>query len=143
MHTNEVLFLLSIGKQDQEISPCMLLFQTVSARQGPWPGQVFSYSNRTKTSIPVLPIPGSFMEFPGSLHHLPLLLTIILFPLPLITTFFLLPSTSFFSQWHPSFWSSQPPALPSGFAPPFWCSPNVPCPPLQLVLGDKHISALL
>ena len=48
----------------------LLLFQTVSARQGPCPGQVFSYSNRTKNPIPVLAIPGSFMEFPGSLHPL-------------------------------------------------------------------------
>ena len=39
-------------------------------RQGPCPGQVFSYSNRTKNPLPVLAIPGSFMEFPGSLHPL-------------------------------------------------------------------------
>ena len=68
MHTNDVLFLLSIPKQDQEIS--LLLLPTVSASPGPCPGQVFSYSTRTKNPIPVLAIPGSFMEFPGSLHPL-------------------------------------------------------------------------
>ena len=31
---------------------------------------MFSYSNRTKNPLPVLAIPGSFMEFPGSLHPL-------------------------------------------------------------------------
>ena len=46
----------------------LLLFRTVSARLGPCPGQVFSYSNRTKNYIPVLAIPVSFMKFPGSLH---------------------------------------------------------------------------
>ena len=48
----------------------LLPFWSVSARQGPCPGQGFSYSNRTKNRIPVLVIPGSFMEFPGSLHPL-------------------------------------------------------------------------
>ena len=38
--------------------------------QGQCPRQVFSFSNRTKNPIPVLKIPGSFMEFPGSLHPL-------------------------------------------------------------------------
>ena len=45
----------------------LLLLPTVSARQGPCPGLVFSYSNRTKNPIPGLDIPGSFMDFPGSL----------------------------------------------------------------------------
>ena len=44
--------------------------QTISARQGPCPGQVFSYSNRTNNHILVLAIPGSFMEFPDSLQPL-------------------------------------------------------------------------
>ena len=66
-----VLFLLSIPAKHSQTRPgnlSLLLFQTVSARQGPCPGQVFSYSNRTKNPIPVLAIPGHFMEFRGSLH---------------------------------------------------------------------------
>ena len=31
----------------------MLPFRTVSARQGPCPGNVFSYNNRTKNPVPV------------------------------------------------------------------------------------------
>ena len=46
-----------------------LLFRTVSARQGPFPGHVFSFSNKTKNPLPVLAIPGSFIELPGSLHQ--------------------------------------------------------------------------
>ena len=38
-------------------------------------GQEFSYRNRTKNYIPVLVIPGSFMEFPGSLHPLIIVVT--------------------------------------------------------------------
>ena len=48
----------------------LLPFRTVSARQGPYPGQVFSYSNSTKNPIPVYVIPRYFMEFPSSLHPL-------------------------------------------------------------------------
>ena len=48
----------------------LLLFQTVSARQRPCPGQVFSYSNRTKNHITVLAIPEFLMKFPASLHPL-------------------------------------------------------------------------
>ena len=46
----------------------LLFIWTVSARQGPCIGQLFSYNNRTKNIIPVLVIPGSFMKFPGSLQ---------------------------------------------------------------------------
>ena len=63
MHINDITFLLTIPKQDREL-------RTVFARQGPSPGQVFSYSNRINNLIPDLAIPGSFMEFPGSLHPL-------------------------------------------------------------------------
>ena len=51
-------------------TPSLLRFRTVSARRGPCPGQMFSYSNKTKNPLPVLAIPGSFIEFPGSLHPL-------------------------------------------------------------------------
>ena len=64
MHTNDVLLQLN------QTNLSLLLFQTFSARQGPYPGQVFSYINRTKNPIPVLAIPGSFTEFSGSLHPL-------------------------------------------------------------------------
>ena len=67
MDKHDFLFLLSIFKQDQEISLCFRS-RKVSARQGPCPGEVFSYNNRNNNPIPGLAIPGSFMEFPGSLH---------------------------------------------------------------------------
>ena len=69
MDINDVLFLLTIPKQDQELSPCSCS-RLAGQGQGPCPGQVFSYSNRTKNTIPDLAIAGSFMEFPGSLHPL-------------------------------------------------------------------------
>ena len=67
MHINVVLFLLTIPKQDQELSPCSCFGLSLPGpgHGPPCPGQVFSYSNRTKTPIPVLVIPGSFIEFPG------------------------------------------------------------------------------
>ena len=64
IHIKDILFLLSIPKHDQEISPC-----SCSGLSLPVRGHVL-VSNRTKNHIPVLDFPGSFMEFPGSLHLL-------------------------------------------------------------------------
>ena len=51
-------------KKTRNIS--LLPLWTVSARQGPHPGQVLPYRYTTITPIPVLSIPGRLMEFPGS-----------------------------------------------------------------------------
>ena len=62
-----VLFLLSIPAKHSQTSPgnlSLLMFLTLSARQGPCPGHVFSYSNRSKNTFPVLAIPGSFYGIP-------------------------------------------------------------------------------
>ena len=69
IHINDVLFLLTIPKQDQELSPCSCS-GLAGQGQGPCPGQVFSHSNMTKNPFPDLAIPGSFMNFHGSLHPL-------------------------------------------------------------------------
>ena len=64
MHINDVLFLQTIPKQEQELCPCSCSGLSL-------PGsQVFSYSNRTQNPILDLAIPVSFIEFPGSLHPL-------------------------------------------------------------------------
>ena len=55
------------AKHSQPRNLSLLPFPTASARQGPRPGQVFSYTNMPNKPIPVLGIPESFMEFPGSL----------------------------------------------------------------------------
>ena len=54
MHINDVLFLQRILKQDS---------RSRLSLQRPCPGQMFSYSNRTKNPIPVFAIPGYLMEF--------------------------------------------------------------------------------
>ena len=86
IHINDVLFLLRILKQDKDISPCSC--PDCLARQGPCPGQVISYNNRTKNPIPILAIPGSFMKFPGSLHHLGVCVILCLRVSPLGVIFF-------------------------------------------------------
>ena len=60
VHFNEVLFLLTIPKQYQESLSAPSL--TVCARQGPLPGQVFSYRYRTTAPDPVLATPAYFIE---------------------------------------------------------------------------------
>ena len=70
MDINYFLFLLVIRKQDQDNSSCSRSLLSLPGR-----GHVLVRCSHTVTglqnSIPVLEIPGSFMEFPGSLHPLP------------------------------------------------------------------------
>ena len=67
MLINDFLLLLK-HSQTRPGNIFLLPFWTVCARQGPCSGQVFSYNNRTKNPVPA--IPGSLMEFLGSLHPL-------------------------------------------------------------------------
>ena len=54
--------------QTRQMNFSLLQFRTVSAKKGPCPGQVFSYSTSTKNPPPGLAISVYFMGFPGSIH---------------------------------------------------------------------------
>ena len=63
-------FLLRLPAKHSQTRPENLSLLPLQGSQGPCPGQVFSYSNWTENPIPVLAIPGTFIEFPGSLRQL-------------------------------------------------------------------------